>query len=85
MDNSTATATGGLLPGQAPPLGAISDTKQDGVLIITAALGLVFALISSLIRLFIRYEFSSRFAKDDVASFFSMVSTRSITLSPAAN
>ncbi len=72
MDNSTDAP--GLLPGQSPPLSAVNATEQDGVLVIATALGLVFALISSFIRLFVRLEFSSRFAKDDVASFFSTVS-----------
>jgi len=71
--NATDSSTSGSR--HAPPLVVITDTDQSGILIIAGALGLVFAVISILIRLFIRYEFRTRFSKDDVACFASMVMT----------
>ena len=72
--NGTDTAVDHpLLPGQSPPLSIITDTDQSGILLITTALGLILAFVSILIRLFIRVGLGARFAKDDFASFFSMV------------
>ncbi|KAL1898251.1 hypothetical protein Sste5346_003658 [Sporothrix stenoceras] len=56
-----------------PPLKAVTDTDQGGILAITASLGLVFGVISLLIRTYVRIECRATFGKDDYAAFFSMV------------
>ncbi|CAK7200080.1 hypothetical protein SEUCBS139899_002769 [Sporothrix eucalyptigena] len=56
-----------------PPLKAVTDTDQGGVLAITASLGLVFGVISLLIRTYVRIECRASFGKDDYAAFASMV------------
>lgn len=56
-----------------PPLKAVTDTDQGGVLAITASLGLVFGVISLLIRTYIRIECRATFGRDDYAAFLSMV------------
>jgi hypothetical protein len=63
-----------LLPNQSPPLSVITATDQRGVVLIATALSLSFALISMLIRLFIRLEFRHRFARDDAVAVVAMVS-----------
>jgi hypothetical protein len=76
-----ATAAPSLLPGQNPPLMVISGTDKGGVILITTALGLAFALVSLLIRAYVRYGFSpGRFAWDDGFILAAMVS--SLGLSP---
>jgi hypothetical protein len=42
--------------------------------LIATALGLTFALISLLIRVFVRLGFRNQFARDDVAAAIAMVS-----------
>lgn len=69
--NSTAM----LLPGQTAPLTVITATDQSGVIIIATALALTFALISILLRLFIRKDFQHRFEKDDLLAIISIVRT----------
>ena len=54
------------------PLVVISDKDQTGVVIILTALGLVFAVVASLMRLYIRVGSSSQ--NDDWCSYGSMVS-----------
>ncbi|CAK7217649.1 hypothetical protein SBRCBS47491_003232 [Sporothrix bragantina] len=58
---------------QLPPLKAVTDTDQGGILAITASLGLVFGVISLLIRTYVRIECRAAFGKDDYAAFLSMV------------
>lgn len=55
----------GLLPGQSAPLTIITSTDRSGLILIATALGLIFALVSLLIRAYVRYEFSRQFARDD--------------------
>ena len=57
----------GLLPGQSPPLTVITSTDHSGFVLIATTLGLVFTLVSLLIRVYVRYECSNSFARDDVA------------------
>ncbi|CAK7263958.1 hypothetical protein SEPCBS57363_000839 [Sporothrix epigloea] len=56
-----------------PPLKAVTDTDHGGILAITASLGLVFGVISLLIRTYVRIECRASFGKDDYAAFLSMV------------
>jgi len=64
----------GLLPGQSAPFTVITSTDQSGVVLIATSLGLGFAIISILLRIFIRLEFRNQIAKDDVLAFSAMVS-----------
>jgi hypothetical protein len=76
-----AAAAPSLLPGQSQPLMVISSTDQGGVILITTALGLAFALVSLFIRAYVRYGFSpGRFAWDDGFILAAVVS--SFTPSP---
>lgn len=71
----------GLLPGQSPPLTIITPTDHSGLVLIATALGFVFALVSLLIRAYVRYEFSRQFARDDVLVTVAVVrSYRSLVL-----
>jgi len=64
----------GLYPGQSAPLAAVTATDQGGVVVIGTALALVFALVSILIRLYVRFQFQrSVVSRDDVASAASLV------------
>lgn len=63
----------GLYPGQMPPLTVITPTDHGGLVLIATALGLAFALISLLIRVFIRLEFQHQFALDDILAGLAMV------------
>ncbi|OIW26306.1 hypothetical protein CONLIGDRAFT_683294 [Coniochaeta ligniaria NRRL 30616] len=65
MDNSTSPSEPTLMPGQSPPLTVITPTDQGGIVVIAAALALIFALVSIVLRLFIRVEFRRRFFGDD--------------------
>lgn len=56
-----------------PPLKAVTATDQGGVLAITASLGLVFGVISLLIRTYVRIECRASFGRDDYTAFASMV------------
>jgi hypothetical protein len=62
-----------LLPGQSPPLTIITSTNQSGVVLIATTLGLIFGLISLLIRIFIRLEFRTGFSRDDILAAVAMV------------
>jgi hypothetical protein len=73
MDNTTSPPEPTLLPGQSAPLTVITATDQGGVVIIATALALVFALVSVLLRLFVRVEFRHRWSGDDLAAMSSMV------------
>lgn len=49
-----------------PPVAVITDTDKGGVALIVTGLGLAFAFVSALIRIYVRYEFSpNRFSWDD--------------------
>jgi hypothetical protein len=63
-----------LLPGQSAPLASITSTDEKGIVLIATSLSLAFALISLVIRIFIRIDFHQAFARDDVAAVASMVS-----------
>jgi len=63
---SNGTDTPALLPGQSPPLSVLTPTDQTGVIYIATALGLVFALISLLIRYFIRVDLQNKVSADDI-------------------
>jgi hypothetical protein len=65
-----------LLPGQSPPLEVITATDQRGVIIIATTLGLIFASISLLIRLYLQLEIRHQVGRDDVAVLLAMVSGR---------
>ena len=68
-------------PSLLPPVAVITDTDKGGVALIVTALGLAFALVSALIRIYVRYEFSpNRFRWDDGIIGFSFVS-----MSPECN
>lgn len=69
-----SNSTGGLLPGQSAPLTVITATDQSGIVLIATALGLSFAIISFIIRIYIRLEFRHQFSRDDVVCAFAMVS-----------
>lgn len=62
-----------LAPGQSPPLTVISPTNQGGVVLIITALGMVFALVSILIRLYIRLQIRHAYERDDAAVAVAMV------------
>lgn len=62
-----------LLPGQSAPLAVITPTDHSGLILITAALGLTFAVVSLFIRAYVRYEFSNRYARDDLLVAAAMV------------
>jgi hypothetical protein len=54
----------------------ISSSDKGGIILITTALGLSFALVSLFIRAYVRYGFSpGRFAWDDGAIFAAVVSS----------
>jgi hypothetical protein len=63
-----------LLPGQSAPLTIITPTNHSGIVLITTALCLAFALVSMLIRVFIRLDFRNQVARDDVIALTAMVS-----------
>ena len=59
----------GLYPGQSAPLATLTATDQGGVVAIGAALALVFALVSMLIRFYVRTQFQRSVGSlDDAAS-----------------
>ncbi|KAE8446753.1 hypothetical protein EG329_011658 [Mollisiaceae sp. DMI_Dod_QoI] len=62
-----------LLPGHAPPLEVITATDQRGVVLIATALGLIFAVISLLIRLYLQFEIRHATARDDAAVLLAML------------
>lgn len=68
-----ASTTPVLAPGQSPPLTVISPTNQGGVVLIITALGMVFALVSILIRLYIRLQIRHAYERDDTAVAIAMV------------
>ena len=70
-----SNSTGGLLPGQSAPLTVITSTDQSGIVLIATALGLSFAIISLIIRIYIRLEFRHQFSRDDVVCALAMVRT----------
>jgi len=72
-NETVPVTTHALVPGQSPPFTVITETDRSGILLIAISLGLVAAFVFTLIRLFIRMEFNARLAKDDIASFVSMV------------
>lgn len=63
-----------LLPGQSAPLETITPTDQSGIIVIATALGLIFASISLLIRLYLQIEIRRKIGRDDVAVLLAMVS-----------
>ena len=77
QDDAMASNATALLPGQSAPLTIITSTDQSGIVLIGTALALSFALISILIRVFIRMDFQQKFAKDDLFAFLSVVSSKS--------
>lgn len=70
MDSSSEA----LLPGQSPPLSVITPTDHSGIVLIVTILGIIFALISIIIRVYIRLQRRNAFARDDVAATIAMVS-----------
>ncbi|KAH7383048.1 hypothetical protein BKA64DRAFT_749130 [Cadophora sp. MPI-SDFR-AT-0126] len=60
----------GLLPGQSAPLSTITSTDQSGVVLIATALGLAFALVSLLIRVYVQMGLRTL---PDIAVVFSML------------
>src|ERR1700734_1242422 len=71
-----ATPVPSLLPVHSPPLMVISGTDKGGVILLTTALGVAFALVSLLIRAYVLYGFSpGRFAWDDGFILAAMVSS----------
>lgn len=62
-----------LLPGQSPPLEVITATDQGGVILIATALGIIFAIISLLIRVYLQLEIRHQISRDDVAVLLAMV------------
>ena len=79
---SGATPAGGLLPGESAPLATVTLTDHRGLVAIATALGLVFSLISIVIRAYVRYQFSNSFGTDDVviavAFLFSIFQTTTV-------
>ncbi|KUJ14945.1 uncharacterized protein LY89DRAFT_649533 [Mollisia scopiformis] len=62
-----------LLPGQSAPLEVLTATDQSGVILIAAALGLIFAIISLLIRVYLQLEVRHHVARDDAAVLLAML------------
>lgn len=60
-----------LLPGQSAPLTIITSTDQSGVVLIVTAIGLAFAFVSMLIRVYIQLGLRTT---ADIAVVLSMVS-----------
>ncbi|OAA67119.1 hypothetical protein SPI_01695 [Niveomyces insectorum RCEF 264] len=58
-----------------PPLKAVTATDQGGILAIAASLGLVFGIVSLLMRVYVRVECRAAFGKDDMAAVLSMAVT----------
>lgn len=77
MSDSHSNDTSALPPPipQSPPLSVITATDQSGVVIIGAALALVFATISMVIRAYIRLQFGHKISMDDITSVLAMVSS----------
>ena len=65
----------GLLPGQSPALSVISAADHGGLVLIATAVAMSFALISILLRLFIRLDFRQSLGRDDLLAGLSMVSS----------
>jgi len=63
----------GLLQEQSAPVTIITSTDRSGLVLIAIALGLAFALVSLLIRVYVRREFSHQFARDDFVVAIAMV------------
>ncbi|ROV98038.1 hypothetical protein VMCG_07079 [Cytospora schulzeri] len=70
---AASSPTSTLLPGQSPPLAALTDTNRSGIVLITTSLCLIFALLSITIRLYVRLQFRHQIDRDDFASFISMI------------
>ncbi|KAK0113952.1 hypothetical protein ONS95_014197 [Cadophora gregata] len=64
--------TAGLLPGRSAPLSTITSRDQSGVVLIATALGLAFALVSMLIRVYIQIGLRTA---ADAAAVLSAVTT----------
>ena len=62
-----------LAPGQSAPLTVISPTDQGGVVLIVTALGMIFAIVSILIRMYIRLQLRHIFEHDDSVVMIAMV------------
>lgn len=67
--------TTGLLPGQSAPLSTITSTDQSGVVLIATALGLAFALVSLLIRVYVQMGLR---AAADFSAVLSMVHNQTV-------
>lgn len=68
------SSTSHSLPGQSPPLAALTQTDRSGIVVIATSLCLVFGLFSMAIRISVRQYFRrAQLAWDDVASITSMV------------
>jgi hypothetical protein len=63
-----------LLPGQSAPFEVISATDKSGIVVIAASLGLIFAFISLLIRLYLQIEIRHQIGRDDLTVLLAMVS-----------
>ena len=63
-----------LMPGQAPPIAIVTPTDQRGVLWIVTWFCLATAIVSLLIRIYVRIAFSQSYGKDDISIFGAFVS-----------
>lgn len=77
MAPSTATAESSMthkLPGQSPPLAALTHTDKSGIVVIATSLCLVFSLFSMAIRILVRQYFRrAQLGWDDIGSIAAMV------------
>lgn len=51
--------------GYYPPYAVVTDTDHGAYIIIAASLGMTFVLVSSAIRIFLRFSFAQRAGLDD--------------------
>lgn len=63
-----------LMPGQSPPIAIVTSTDQRGVLWIVTWFCLVTAIVSLLIRVYVRIAFSQSYGKDDISILGAFVS-----------
>ncbi|KAK5049004.1 hypothetical protein LTR84_005426 [Exophiala bonariae] len=63
-----------LMPGQSPPIAIVTPTDQRGVLWIVTWFCLATAVVSLLIRVYVRIAFSQSYGKDDISIFGAFIS-----------
>lgn len=70
----SSNETLGLLPGQSAPLATITSLDQGGVVVIATSLGLAFALVATVLRIYMQLDFRRRLSQDDFTAVAAFVS-----------